>query len=239
MAIEIFFSGLICHSGNDSGPSGDRATKTHAILVNDPDHTAYITIKSGNTVTTTTAPLSIAFGAANYGARATDQAFGRCVPHLADLSATDVYFIFGNGLDVQLPAGSFYVASYFDKGSTFTLGSETTSKACVARFTLLELDDDTITVSVDSGSPQLLKDGDWVYIENASNSTIAVAGDHWAKFALLLGGSHKLAKYKENGSKTGCPPSKQSDHFDAVVKSSNDRKVEVAASSECANSQWP
>jgi hypothetical protein len=238
MAIEIYFGGLICHSGNNSSPTGDRITKTHAILVSDDDHTTYITTSVDGDIKTIRSPTSIVFSQP-YGARATNEAFNRCVPHLADLSATDAVLLFGNGPDIQLPAGTFYVASYFDQGAIYTLNSEITSRACVAEFTLLETDEDTITIRID-GTELILKDDDWVFIENASNANPPNEGDHWAKFTKLLGGSHKLAKYKHDGDKKDCPPINQGDNFDKLSTVSQDRKTpRAAASSECSNSQWP
>lgn len=238
MSIEIFFGGLICFSGNDSSPFGDRTTKTHAILVDDADHTAYITTSVGGTVTRITAPTSIVFSQP-YGARSTNEAFSRCVPHLADLSATDSVFLFGIGLDVQLPSGTFYVASYFKTGAIYTLNSEITTRSCVAKYTLLETDLDTITVSI-NGTAVALSNDDWVFIENASKADPDRTGDHWAKFSKLLGGSHKLATYKYDGDKKDCPPINPGDNFDHLKDVAQDGKtLDAAASSECANSQWP
>jgi len=242
MAIQIYFAGLICHYSGDPHKTCDPGKKRFSILVKDPEHTPYISINHSDPEVVTT---DVVFDPSG-NARTRDVAFTRSVPHLADLTAVDALLKDAGNLKVVLPFGDFCVAEYFPKGAIFEHEGDITGRACIARITLL-IADKELTVTVNR-QYQHLVDGDWVFIENASNKPIDKDGDHWSKFSKILDGSQKLAKYKTGYQKHDCASVTPGDHLEEVHKLmqdvkneyiSNEHVVIAAASSECTNSQWP
>jgi len=210
------------------------------MIIPDEEHKPHITIKDKISKEVITTP--VIFNPAG-AARSTDAAFARCVPSVSMFSDPDVILITNIGIDILLPAGAFYVASYFNVGGVFTQGSTDVSMKCIARYTMLRADEDKLTITVNTKSYQL-KSGDFVFIENASIDDIATPGDHWAKYAKVLGGSKKLAKYKKGLPQEDCLPVNTGDHLGKLPTYSQDQKKDdagdlAAASSECTNSQWP
>lgn len=236
MPINIYFGGLICHYGGNPKRGVDRNTKIKSIIINDGAHTPHISING----TSSNVTGNIVF--ANEGKARVSDTFRSCVPHIEDLTNDTITLDPNAGFEVILPSGELHIAEFFKKGAIFTLGDLVLIQPCIPRFTLLIADEATLTVKVGNEAAKPLKNNDCVLIENASNDVIKTEGDHWKQNVKVTnGGPNDLAVFKALSNKSCKKPIVPGNCAPQLDKWSLDRKkdLEAAASSECANSQWP
>ncbi|HXA15939.1 MAG TPA: hypothetical protein VN380_03050 [Thermoanaerobaculia bacterium] len=259
-AIEIYFSGFICHVGPSAKEGSDRTTLVRSILIADGEnHNARIRTsgdaKSGYGTSVRNRGLAKCLGKklrtdvtfAHLGAVAStcDGLFMDAVLHLDDLTRAGVTLHRDPpGLQVHLPAGIFTVVKYYDSGGTWTLDDKITKQGCVPKVTMLKASGTNATVSFNNKKFPLGAKGGWILITNLEKKPHTAAhdaiGDHWKKqHTVTTGGPSNIATYTILDMPRSSEKCKVAHgiYTDEVLKIIEEYRV--SDSSECTNSHWP
>jgi len=240
MAFSIFFAGLICHEGPNEQRGSTRKQKTRSSVLNDSEHTPYITSPSFSEVLTT----AVNFKGLENGSAVPDAHFlaEQHVPHLEDVTFDSVQLEKRSpALRVHIPGGTFTVANYFEYVAQYHLDGKLIGPSCIAQLTLLlsEATDREVKVTFNGRTENLPPDS-WLLIENASDGNPEPPGSHWKKnFRFTNGSNIDIATIEElddtpcTSSATGSP------YLQTVLDSLHSNHDDPDTQSECSNSQWP
>lgn len=240
MEFSIFFAGLICHEGPNEQRGSTRKQKTRSSVLEDSEHTPYITSPSFSEVLKT----SVKFKGLENGPALPDSYFlsEQHVPHLEDLTLDPVHLEKRSpALRVHIPGGKFTVANYFEYMAEYHLTGTVIGPSCIAHLTLLLSEPTAREVEVTfNGRTETLPPDSWLLIENASDADPNPPGSHWTKnFRFTNGSDIDIATIKELSGKPCRSSATGSPYLDAVLDSLHSNHDDPDTQSECSNSQWP
>lgn len=240
----VYFAGLICHMGPFDNEGTNRLAKLASKLIEDPDHTAYISFQNVDTQL-----FSLRFRNSN-GPATSDSNYQSMVPHLDDRTRAGIKLRRNaRGININLPDGEFFVADTYHCGARYSLDGQYFDQPCVARLVVLPVTLDEPIVVEYNDQPVTFESDAWMMIVNASNLRLeeelnhncgsAPSMQHFEKHSKVTTGSQAdIATWSELN--TGCSATLPAFPFQAqVINHLHDRHPFTATHSECSNTQWP
>lgn len=244
VTLYVYFAGLICHFGPSDNEGSNRLAKITAKLIDDPDHTAYISFANVDTQL-----FRLRFRNSN-GPATSDHNFQDMVPHLDDLTRSGIKLKRNaRGIDIKLPDGEFAVADTYHCGARYSLDNQYWDKPCVARLVVIPVtDEESIVVDYNDTSVTFTEDS-WMCIVNAANMRLeedlnhncgsSTSMQHFEKHSkVTTGTTADIATWSELN--RGCTTTVPAPPFhDVVAKHLHDQHPFTATHSECSNTNWP